>query len=440
MSKILFVVTAFAPKNIIGSIRPSKIAKYLIRQGHQVTVLMPPVPENEPQDPLLKGGEMDQVERILVSYGSAYGEIRQRYRESKVAAPASQAPQGKGLKPFLRFAYTTFSDVLWANRAKSVLKKRFEKDEFDAVISSYPNVATHWVAACVRKKGQAKRWVADFRDPMFYDYQPGFQRFVNRFLQRRVEKKADSVTVVAGDLMQKFPIADKRGILHLVSNGFDPSDLSALDDKPETSVSFAGRPKQLIFAYAGGLYGGKRDLSALFSALSALIQEGVFKKEDLVFRFAGSDLEILKGFARPFGLEDLIVSLGRVDRQTALLMQQSSDILVICSHNTKQDQGVLTGKAFETLILSPPVLTIVNGDLNGSELGRMMENVNAGFVYEEADHDTDFTAMCGWLHERWLEKQASGYVKSTLIEEKKQQYSYERIAEEMLRIAGGEKP
>lgn len=440
MSKILFVVTAFAPKNVIGSIRPSKIAKYLIRQGHQVTVLMPPVPENEPQDPLLKGGEMDQVDRVLVSYGSAYGKIRQRYKDSKAAAPAMQTPQGKGFKLFLRFAYTTLSDMLWANRAKSVLKQRFKKDEFDAVISSYPNVATHWVAAYARKNGLAKRWVADFRDPMVYEWQPGFQRLINRFLQRRVEKRADAVTVVAGDIMQKFPLADERGVLHWVSNGFDPSDLSALDDKPKTSLSFAGEKDQLIFAYAGGLYGGKRDLSALFSALGALIQKGVFKKEDLVFRFAGSDLEILRGFARPFGLEDIIVSLGRVDRQTALFMQQSSDILVICSHNTKQDQGILTGKAFETLMLSRPVLTLINGDLSGSELGRMMETVKAGFVYEEADHDADFPSLCGWLHERFLEKQSSGHVKSTLIEEEKQQYSYERIAEKMLRIAGGEKP
>ncbi len=439
MSKILFVVTAFAPKNVIGSIRPSKMAKYLIQNGHEVTVVMPPVPENEPKDPLLEGGEMDQVERVLVSYGAAYGKIRKRYKDSKAASPATQTPQGKGLKLFLRFAYTTFMDVLWARRAKQAVRQRFAPGTFDAVLSSYPNIATHWVAGNARKKGVAKRWVADFRDPMVYEWQPGFQRALNRFLQRRVEKKADAVTVVAGDIMQKFPLAQSQGKLHWISNGFDPTDLAGLNTRPAAEGTFPGNKGQLIFAYAGGLYGGKRDLRVLFSALDALIQKGVLRKEDLVFRFAGSDLEILKGFARPHGLEDIIAPLGRVDRQTALSMQQSADILVICSHNTRQDQGILTGKAFETLMLSRPVLTLINGDLAGSELGRMMDTVGAGLLYEEADHETDYPALLAWLEARFVEKRGTGQVKSTLVEDKKQQYSYERITLEMYQLMKGER-
>lgn len=440
MSKILFVCTAFAPKNVIGSIRPSKIAKYLIRQGHEVTVVMPPVPENEPKDPLLTGGEMDRVSRILVSYGSAYSKIRQRYKEGKAAAPVSHTPQGKGLKLFLRFVYTTFMDLLWARRAKSALKNRGRGDSFDAVISSYPNIATHWVAAYARKTGIAKRWVADFRDPMVYEWQPGFQRRLNRFLQTRVERKADAVTVVAEDIKQKFPISSGMDKLFVVSNGYDPDDLGGLEVKPQYTFDFAGSGEQLIFAYAGGLYGGKRDLSVLFKALSTLIEQGDCTREDFVFRFAGNDLEILKSFARPYGLEGVIAGLGRVDRQTALLMQQSADILVICSHNTKQDQGILTGKAFETLMLSRPVLTLINGDLAGSELGRMMDRVQAGFVYEEATHERDFALLVEWLKTMLKTKKDAGFVESKLLEDKKQQYSYTFIADAMLAIARGEKP
>jgi len=44
MGSFLFVCTAFAPKNVIGSVRPTKIAKYLVRAGHDVTVVMPELP------------------------------------------------------------------------------------------------------------------------------------------------------------------------------------------------------------------------------------------------------------------------------------------------------------------------------------------------------------------------------------------------------------
>ncbi len=435
MSKILFVVTAFAPKNVIGSIRPSKLAKYFIRAGHEVAVVMPPVPADEPHDPLLTGGEMDKVKRLEVSYGSAYGKIKKRYKENKAAAPAAHA-SGKGFKHFLRFAYTTYADLLWAKKAKEAIKAQLTKGSFDVVISSYPNIATHWVAAFARKNGIAKKWVADFRDPMVYDWQPGIQQKINRFLQRRVEKRADEVIVVANDIKQKFEVAQSRGVLHWLSNGFDPDDMAGLSVEQASASRFEGEKRQLILAYAGGLYGGKRDLRVLFSALAENIKQGVFTKEDLVFRFAGSDLDILLGFARPYGLEGIIKGLGRVDRQTALLMQQDSDILVICSHNTKQDQGILTGKAFETLMLSRPVLTLINGDLKGSELGRMMDTVNAGFVYEEADHADDFPALCAWLKERFGEKRLSGQINSTLLEDKKQQYSYEAISRQLLGYIG----
>jgi hypothetical protein len=49
--RILLVTFHFPPYNSIGSVRPSKMAKFLMRQGHEVRVLTParqPCPQGLP--------------------------------------------------------------------------------------------------------------------------------------------------------------------------------------------------------------------------------------------------------------------------------------------------------------------------------------------------------------------------------------------------------
>ena len=37
--RILIISYYFAPQNVIGAVRPTKLAKYLTRMGHEVTVI-----------------------------------------------------------------------------------------------------------------------------------------------------------------------------------------------------------------------------------------------------------------------------------------------------------------------------------------------------------------------------------------------------------------
>ena len=48
--RILIISYFFAPQNAMGAVRPTKLAKYLSRMGHEVTVLCGPRHER-PQRP-----------------------------------------------------------------------------------------------------------------------------------------------------------------------------------------------------------------------------------------------------------------------------------------------------------------------------------------------------------------------------------------------------
>jgi len=439
MSNFLFICTAFAPKNVIGSVRPTKIAKYLVREGHEITVVMPELPPDEPRDDLLMSEEMARVRFLSVPYGGAYHRIRGRYRQGAGReAGAGSSGGASPLRQLARFFYGLYSEAAWARRAKKLLAQNKPDAPFDAVFSTYPNVGTHWVAAHVRRRGQARRWVADFRDPMVYDWQNGLQRRLNRRLQSAVERRCDAAVIVSRDAMEKFSFSGKAGKLRWIPNGFDPEDLAGLADAGIEPAPHPGMERRLVLSYAGGLYGGKRDLTALFSALRGLMDEGLLPRDSLLFQYAGGDEGVLRGFAEAAGLGDSLSCLGRVPRAKALKMQRESDAVVVCSHNSRQDRGIMTGKAYEALMLGRPVITLVNGDLAGSELGYMMKDVNAGAVYEEAERAAGVEALRAFLLRLYRQKTGQGRTAQEMDEEKKSEYAYDRIARKMLSLMTGE--
>lgn len=439
MGSFLFVCTAFAPKNVIGSVRPTKIAKYLVRAGHDVTVVMPELPPDEPRDSLLMTPEMERVRVISVPYGKTYHRIRGRYRQGAGReAGAGSSGGASPLKQLARFVYGLYSEACWARRARKLLVINLPDRPFDAVFSTYPNLGTHWVAAQARRRGLARRWVADFRDPMVYDWQNSLQRQLNRRLQGAVERRCDAAVIVSRDAMEKFPVSGKAGKLHWIPNGFDPEDLAGIaDDTGERDIRSSG-DRQLVLSYAGGLYGGKRDLTALFSVLRGLMDEGQLPLNGLLFRYAGGDEGVLRGFAEAAGLADSLECMGRVSRAEALRMQRESDAVVVCSHNSRQDRGIMTGKAYEALMLGRPVVTLVNGDLAGSELGQMMKDVNAGVVYEEAECAKDAAALRDFLLGLYRQKTEKGATFQPMDQERKAEYAYNRIAGKMLKLLTGE--
>lgn len=438
---LLMIVTAFAPENEIGSIRTTKLAKYLVRDGHQVTVITKSLEPGVLLDPLLESPEINAIRRFNAPYSPFFRRFLLSGRNSAVKAnQGSQFVKNSRkarISQSLVFLYTIIKNLDWYLSTRKVIRKELKGEGFDIVLSSYPSLGSLWAAGYARRKGKAKRWAADFRDPIVYEWQSRFQQAVNRRIQNSAERRADLVTVVTKGAMPKFAISGERGKLRWLPNGFDPDDMKELlaDSLPE-SREFAGEGR-LTLSYAGGLYGGKRDLSVLFKALKELVDEGAMRKEDLVFLYAGSDAPVLMEAARPFGLEDVISSQGRVNRQKALSMQKASDVVVICTHNSASDQGVIPGKLYEGFLLEKSTLGIVNGDLPGSELKAMVEAVRAGFVYEQASHDTDFPALKAFLLSAGCEKKAAGQVRSGMDGEQKALFQYDQIASRLLSMLGG---
>ena len=93
--KILIVSYYFAPQNLIGAVRPTKLAKYLARMGHEVTVICGAGRDGR-IDPTL---QRDLAELQDVHLLTEFNPLRYWYMRKKPAQPGAGAAPAKAAAP-----------------------------------------------------------------------------------------------------------------------------------------------------------------------------------------------------------------------------------------------------------------------------------------------------------------------------------------------------
>ena len=432
MRKILIIMSTFAPYNSCGSIPNTKLVKYLARQELDITLIANSVSPGAPVDEKLLPAEMERIRTFRVQYSplftKTFGKANTKLVQSgtKAKMKAERRPVRSLLVSLIKNVYYTARSHDWTRNAKRILRRELRCERFDVVYSSYPSTQTHTVARYAKRRGIAGAWVADFRDPMGYVAFDRFNYQKDIRKQHAFERKADHVTVVSEGALNKFRFPDvPDSKLSYFPNGYDPEDFSV---SPET----AGKGGELLrLFYAGSLYSGRRDLTVLFRAISELAAEGAVDPARIRVEYAGNEWDVLCGFAEKFGLTHICKNYGYVTRHQVMEIMAQIDATLVCSHNTREDQGVVTGKLFELLLVEKPILTVVTGDLPDSELGRIVKDCEAGMVFEEATEARDYPLLKQWLKAIYEEKQRTGAVASTLSLAKREQYSYQNIADKL---------
>lgn len=425
--RALVISYYFAPQNAIGAVRPTKFAKYLTRMGWEVTVLCG-WGMNASKDPTL---EKDSRELHDVRVIREWNPLR-RYKERQggaatatgaagtAAKPERESAGGGGLKRRLLnglYLYLwVLSDRSFQRKAKRELKRL--EGTFDAVFSTYAPLSVHEIALAAKKRGLAKRWVADFRDEVgvSFDWMKGYQRRYMAMLRQN----ADVLCAVSNGFLDMMGLREAGRWL---SNGFDLEDaagLTPLPPKPEEAFRLV---------YCGHLREGRdhvknRDIRPAFQALRQLIDEGVIRPEQLRLVYAGDESGLFTAYAAQYGLESRVKDHGRVSREASLRLQAGADMLLMASWNLTGQTGILTGKLFEYMLMDKPILCCMAGDLAQSELKRVLTQTGMGFCCEQAAGESDQRALKQYLYETLsLWKQAKPLLTSKKDKEWKQ-YAY----------------
>ena len=399
--KILIVSYYFAPQNLIGAVRPTKLAKYLARMGHEVTVICGAGRDGR-VDPTLERDLKELKDVHLITEWNPLRTLAMKKQAApKTAAPAptavkAEAPKKSGLKKLIfravdaAYVYLRWrSDVSFSRLGQRELKKL--QGPYDAVFSTYAPFSVHEIACKAKKMGLAKRWIADFRDEvgMAFAFQEGKKQRYMRMLRR----EADVLSAVSNGFLEMMDFQDVGRVL---SNGFDREDIPKAELERD--------PHQLRVVYCGQLMDsrrevGDRDITPMFRALAALVQEGKLAKEEIKLAYAGREGALFSRYAAASGLEACVEDHGQVSRERSIALQKSADILLMASHHMASQRGILTGKLFEYMMMDRPIVCCVSGDLPGSGIKQVLSETGMGLCCEAACREQDEALLLDWLRE-----------------------------------------
>ncbi len=438
MLKILLIMSTFAPYNSCGSIPNTKLTKYLARQDVSLTLIASKITPDMVIDEKLLPAEMVRIRTFRVGnsrlFSKTWGATRKKVTSSgmKQKMKAETRPFRARLISMMKNLFYGCRTQDWLISGRRLVRQELKDEHFDVVFSSYPSYQAHLLAKYVMNKGLAGHWVADFRDPMGYVIFDKYEYRRSMRQQHHIEKLADHVTIVSKGAIEKFRFPDiPDSKLSYLPNGYDPEEFEA------HPVPDEGSRRILRFFYAGSMYAGRRDLTVLFQAIRELADAGAVRPEEIRVEYAGNEFQVLQGYAAKYGLESICFDYGYVTRHRVMEIMSEIDATIVCSQNTATDRGVVTGKVFELLLIEKPILTVVTGELPDSELGAIIKDCSAGFVYEEATAGVDYPALKQWLRELCAEKQRSGKVTSSLDRSRREQYSYANIAKNLFTLFEG---
>ncbi len=360
--RVLIVSPYFPPRNAIGALRVHAFATCWAAAGDDVTVL------TTAKRPHQREHEMPAEGFEVVEIDYRVSPILERLRHDLRGAPApgpvrGPAPGGGpprtgrpgALKSLLRrlqdrsgvygsMRMPDFTDS-WV---KPALAWATPRGPWDVVFSSAGPYTAHLVALALREGGTAARWVAEYRDLWTGNrLHRGLFPFTirERTLERRCLRTADLLVTVSEPLARNLA-GRSRAPVEVIYNGFDPDELAGLDRAAAFSDDGV-----LRIVFTGTLYPAGQDPGALLDALAALPRNRV----RLVV--AGPSGAAWRTAAERHRVADLLDDRGPVSRPNARRMQRDAGLLLLVDFDPEME-GVLTGKAFEYLSVTAPILAV----------------------------------------------------------------------------------
>lgn len=394
--RILIVSPYFPPQPAVAALRVHAFARDWAQAGHEVTVLTTEKrADQRGMDRMCEGIDVVEIpfrvprllERLRAEHKSSATDA-----DATSAAPApTDAAPAKQLSRFRRlrertgiFASVRMPDLTdwWVKPAVRWAKARAARDGiWDVMVSSSGPYTAHLVARALRRGEYARAWAADFRDLWTDNHHfHGLFPFTLRewWLERDCLARMDLVVTVSEGLARSLRAKTIRPV-RLVPNGFDPDDHASLDSAPAFPDDGITR-----LVYTGTLYPKQQDPAPLLRAMKRLRDESPEHGARLRLVVAGADTAPWRERARAAGAGEMLDDRGLLPRADALRLQRDASALLLIDW-PDSDQGVLTGKLFEYLHASAPIL-LVNAQPE-SPLAEYVREANRGHVIPHGDDE-----------------------------------------------------
>jgi glycosyltransferase involved in cell wall biosynthesis len=248
----------------------------------------------------------------------------------------------------------------WVKYAVRQAEEILANEKIDAIVTSGPPHSTHLIGLQLKKKFGVK-WLADFRDPwteIFYNkYLPRTKATIKEDykLETEVLQNADAVITIGNGIRKMFEGRSKKTAVLL--NGFDADDL------PENNIP----TKNIKFVMGHiGSYVASLNSEGLWKAIKELMTQEKGFTENFCLSFTGKvDASIIDKM-NGYGISEVMEFKDFTNHNEAVKRMYDSNLLLLVLANVPDNKYIISGKLFEYLASSTPILAIAatDGDAN----------------------------------------------------------------------------
>lgn len=353
--RILIVAFYYPPISNTGARRVGGTAEHLARLGHDVRVLT----------------GLTRASRNMPKGGSAVKTLRTRWLgpplpHEWIASGGQPAHDPSNVRwvtasrvrsavraIYRSCIYLPDPYVGWQPFAIASAKPHLHEWHPDVVYSSaYPltsiMVGQHLAEHCTAPH------VVEMRDLWTdnpYRPRPAWARNLDRALEQRYLSRAAGLVTVSENLAETLR-AKYSAPVTTVYHGFEARGPAASNASWTRTDTCARNHLRLV--YTGSLHDGRRDPLPLLRAIAKLQREGV----SIGFDYYGPDEHIMSDKASRCGSIVGVRCMGVVSNRRALEAQATADILVLLMWNDPREAGSVTGKLFEYIGATKPVLVV----------------------------------------------------------------------------------
>ena len=368
VKKVLIIAYYWPPSAGSGVQRWLKFVKYLRDFGWEPIVYTPLNPDFDLKDNKL----LDEIPKgILILQQpifepfNLYRKVLGKSTENQVNPIMKGEGSGKpGWKSRIALwiranIFIPDSRMFWINPSVQFIDKWLKTNRVDAMVTTGPPHSMHLIGLGLKKKHNIP-WLADFRDPwtridFFHELnlEPWADK-KHRDLEAQVLNTADHVVVVGNDMRNEYKKLTSTPIT-VVTNGYDPADFEISE-----SVEL---DKQFTIVHIGML--GKARSHDIF-------WKGLYELRNENPDFAGAIEVRIYGIADPVVLDQIknfedrswVKFLPYLPHHEIIEVQRKAQVLLLSVNNVPTAKGIVTGKIFEYLAISRPILCIgpVDGD------------------------------------------------------------------------------
>jgi glycosyltransferase involved in cell wall biosynthesis len=283
----------------------------------------------------------------------------------------------------------------WAPFAQRQAEELIQRQQIQAIYTTSAPYTAHLVGLRLKQRFGLP-WVADFRDPWVGNatLKPvtAWHRARIERWERQVVTDADRVTVVSEPMAQAFraayPELNPQHFLTL-PNGYDPDDFAQIEP-------LGRRPDRLGIVYSGSFYGQRQTPQYFLQGLQRACEAVPDLRRAIRVTLVGNVGQATMPMVESLGLMDIVHATGYRSHRESIAYLLGADVLLLIIGSGPGSEVVFTGKIFEYLAASKPILALVPP---GAAADLIRES-NAGTIIDPENPAAVAQQLIG-LFDRW---------------------------------------